>query len=515
MRLKICTTDRIGISPEILAIFAQQQWNIKAVEITSTLIYVHLDENNLSLQQVDKLLASISGYISSEIIDLLPAAKRANHLQTLLSRLHDPIIDIDTYGRILVINQAAADLLEKPINKLLDTKLEDVLAEPILKLIATKPTSSEVSLGGQSFLVDITPVTVENSVTGAVLVFKSMQALGRQVSMLQQVPTQSFSQIMGDSALIKALKAQTKKIASLELPVLISGETGTGKELFARALHSASSRAQGPFLAINCAALPENLLESELFGYASGAFTGAQRGGKPGLFELAHGGTVFLDEVAEMSVYLQAKLLRFLQDFSYRRVGGTREYKADVRIISASHQNLMKLVENKQFREDLFYRINVLTLHLPALRERTEDIKVLSQFFIQQAALQTNKHDVVLSTKAFNALVNYPWPGNIRQLQNILFSAVALSVNNQISVAEIKSLLQQQTKQTTNSSCVFFDKAEQFDNWKSAQTHFETALLKELYPLYSTTRKLAERLGVSHNKIALKLKKYNIRNKTN
>ncbi len=508
MRLKICATDRIGISQEILAIFAEQQWDIKAVEIKSSLIYAHLDDSNLSLNQVCRLLTQIDGFISCQQIELLPAEKQANHLKTLLSRLADPIIDVDLNGRILVINQAAALLFKKSIAELTHAKLQDFLQEDLVKLIESTPCTIETNLLGQSFLVDITPVLVNESITGAVLVFKSIHALGKQVAMLQKMSDQNFSQIIGDSSLLKALKEQTLKFAELDLPVLISGETGTGKELFARALHEASKRSSGPFLAINCAALPENLLESELFGYASGAFTGAQRGGKPGLFELAYGGTVFLDEVAEMSPYLQAKLLRFLQDFSYRRVGGTREYKANVRIISASHQNLINLVEKKHFREDLFYRINVLTLHLPALRERKEDIKLLSHFFISQAVLQTNKSNIQLSQPALEALIHYQWPGNIRQLQNILFSAVALSVNNEISVEEINELLQQQSQKNEDKSC---DEFYQFDDWCSAQNYFEKSLLSQLYPLYPTTRKLAARLKVSHNKIALKLKKYAIK----
>ncbi len=514
MRLKICADDRIGISQEILAIFAQKKWNIKAVEIRTSVIYVHLDEDRLSLAQVDALLSAIKGYISSESIDLLPAEKRANHLQTLLSRLADPIIDIDINGRILVINQAAALLFNRNVAELTGANLQDFFVENLIALIDYKPSTVEVNLLGRSFLVDITPVVADKYLTGAVLVFKSAQALGKQVSMLQKMSAQNFSQIIGQSSLIKALKEQTIKFSELDLPVLITGETGTGKELFARALHEASKRAQGPFLAINCAALPENLLESELFGYAAGAFTGAQRGGKPGLFELAHGGTVFLDEVAEMSPYLQAKLLRFLQDFSYRRVGGTTEYQADVRIITATHQNLMQLIAIKLFREDLFYRINVLNLNLPALRERKEDIELLCDFFVKQAVLQTNKPNIKLSKEAINALINYHWPGNIRQLQNILFSAVALSAGDHISEKEIEQLLMKQIQNNNHQEFKTLEDshqfAYQFDDWESAQSWFEKSLLSKLYPLFPTTRKLADRLKVSHNKIAMKLRKYQI-----
>ena len=315
------------------------------------------------------------------------------------------------------------------------------------------------------------------------------------------------------------MKTQTRRFSELELPVLISGETGTGKELLARALHNASGRANAPFLAINCAALPENLLESELFGYASGAFTGAKKSGKPGLFELADTGTIFLDEIAEMSVYLQAKLLRFLEDYKYRRLGGTQELTANVRIISASHQNLPQQIEQKLFREDLFYRLNVLNLSIPPLRDRPDDIVLLAAHFIEMAALQVARKAPVLTEQALGALKTSQWPGNIRQLQNILFRAIALNETGVIEKSDIDGAL----SQFTTSGLIIPSSPEESvsgsDNtnilyeckdWSSAQDKFESDLLKELYPLHPTTRKLAERLKVSHNKIAMKLRKYGI-----
>ena len=509
MRLKIQSTDRIGISQEILSVFAQKLWNIKSVEVEPCITYVHIEEENLALEQISRSITSISGTKSCQQIDLLPSEKKAKHLQALLANIPDPIIDIDNYGNILTINNAVENLKTDQQVIYVGKNISEFIAQDIVKEISLKAKSIAVNLNGKAYIAEISPVLNKQQIAGAVLILHSMNTLGRQVALLQKNSDHSIDNILAQSAQIKTLKQQTIRFAELDLPVLVSGETGTGKELFARALHEKSARAQAPFLAINCATLPENLLESELFGYAPGAFSGAQRGGKPGLFELASGGTVFLDEIAEMSVYLQAKLLRFLQDFSYRRVGGTTELKADIRIVSASHQNLLELVEQKRFREDLFYRINVLNINLPPLRARKEDIIILAKHFIKQACQQTNQHNIELNEEASHVLQKYQWPGNIRQLQNILFSVVALATNNEINVQAIEQALSQQSQKIEKQR----DNADQSEiaNWQQAQAEFEKNLLMQLYPLYPTTRKLAQRLNVSHNKIALKLRLYGLK----
>ena len=341
-----------------------------------------------------------------------------------------------------------------------------------------------------------------------------MNTLGRQISLMQSHQDHSFDSIIGESKSISLIKAQSKRFAELDLPVLISGETGTGKELIARALHQASSRSKAPFLAINCSALPEHLLESELFGYAGGAFTGAQKGGKPGLIELAEGGCLFLDEIAEMSPYLQAKLLRFLQDLTYRRVGGTKELLANIRIVSASHQDLAKLISQKTFREDLYYRLNVLSIDLPPLRDRMADMSLLANLFIENAAKQVSNSqqtDIAkpkLTSQALSLLQDFAWPGNIRQLQNVLFSAVALSNGGDICVED---LLQVLNKHAGNQQLANDTGIQTIKDWSSAQAEFEAKLLAQLHPLFPTTRKLAERLNVSHNKIAMKLREHGIK----
>lgn len=216
------------------------------------------------------------------------------------------------------------------------------------------------------------------------------------------------------------------KVAASDSTVLILGESGTGKELIAAAIHERSSRAKGPFIKINCAAIPENLMESELFGHERGAFTGAVSA-KPGRFELADKGTLFLDEIGEMSVEMQVKLLRVLQEKSFERVGGLRTLQVDVRLIAATNRDLEKEVREGRFRNDLFYRLNVVPLELPPLRERPEDIPKLVAFFLQKMSDRMKKTPPVMQPETLELLIQYPWPGNIRQLENVIERVMVLN----------------------------------------------------------------------------------------
>jgi len=521
LRVEIKVKDRIGISQEILAVFANKRWNVASLEVVSHFIYVHFISDNISLSEIKSSLSNRNDIVHCISVDLLPTQRREAHLQTLLDKIPDPIIDIDQRGIIITINTAARCLL-KGLNIIMEGQHIDQYIDQSFHIMLNSPSNNfSLSFLENSYLADITPIFSEHSSSGVILTLRSMNRVGQQIALMQDREQAEFDNIIGEDPAIRLLKSQTLRFAELELPVLISGETGTGKELLARALHNASRRAKAPFLALNCAALPENLLESELFGYAAGAFTGAQKSGKPGLFELAETGTLFLDEIAEMSVYLQAKLLRFLQDYKYRRLGGTKELTANVRIISASHQNLPLQIEQQVFREDLFYRLNVLNLSIPPLRERSNDIILLASHFIQMAALQVSMAIPSLTESALLALKTYQWPGNVRQLQNILFRAVALNETGIIERSDIDSALSQFSiaKATTKNDIqtqIEEDKNEikikacQFPDWSSAQEQFESDLLKALYPLFPTTRKLADRLQVSHNKIAMKLRKYGL-----
>jgi DNA-binding NtrC family response regulator len=238
-------------------------------------------------------------------------------------------------------------------------------------------------------------------------------------------------QIVGEDAKLKHVTIALHRAAATDATVLLEGESGTGKELFARALHALSPRADGPFVAINCAAIPENLLETELFGHEKGAFTGAANR-KPGKFELAHRGTLFLDEIGDLPLPLQAKILRALEEKSFERVGGTAPLQVDVRVVAATNRNLKAAVAARQYREDLYFRLSVFPITIPPLRERADDIPMLAKYFVERFCRDLNKKSMVLTVSALEELSKYPWPGNVRELQNCIERAVILTEGDAI-----------------------------------------------------------------------------------
>jgi DNA-binding NtrC family response regulator len=266
----------------------------------------------------------------------------------------------------------------------------------------------------------------------------NQRALQREnVLLKKQIERQyDFGRIIGESGAIQKIIGEVKKIADARSNILLLGETGTGKELIARAIHFNGSRAGRPFIPINCSAIPENLLESELFGHVKGAFTGAVSS-KKGLFEEANGGTVFLDEIGDLSTGLQSKLLRVLEDQEIRPVGGTQSARVDLRFISATNIEIESAVKNGRFREDLFYRINVITLTLPPLRERKEDVALLARHFIGKYSAELGKGIKDMETKALDILIKYQWPGNIRELQNIIERAVLIADGDLIKIEHL------------------------------------------------------------------------------
>ena len=250
-------------------------------------------------------------------------------------------------------------------------------------------------------------------------------------------PEAALEGVVAASPEMMAVCRTIEKVAPADATVLVLGESGTGKELVARALHNLSPRVEGPFVAINCAAIPENLLESELFGYEKGAFTGAART-TPGKFETAHGGTLFLDEVGDLPMSLQAKLLRFLQERVIERVGGRKQIPVDVRVVCATHKDPQKLIHEGKFREDLYYRISEITVRIPPLRERTGDVLLLARVFLERFSKQYGHKVKQLSPDAIAALENHPWPGNVRELENRIKRAVIMAEGRQITAADLE-----------------------------------------------------------------------------
>jgi transcriptional regulator with PAS, ATPase and Fis domain len=275
--------------------------------------------------------------------------------------------------------------------------------------------------------VNMVPNIIDSCICGFGIAFKETKYLHRTVNKVAgNIASYRFEDIVGESEQMLRVIASAKKIAKTRSSVLIEGESGTGKELFAQAIHNFSTRSKGPFVAINCASLPRELIESELFGYERGAFTGALKEGKTGKFELAEGGTIFLDEIGEMPIEVQAKLLRVLDNYAISRIGSRYEKKLDVRIIAATNRNLMQEAENKNFRYDLYYRLNVFRIELPALRERRNDIRVCAQYFLETLNQQSQNGVKSYSADFMEALEQYRWVGNVRELQNIVERAYFL-----------------------------------------------------------------------------------------
>jgi two-component system response regulator HydG len=271
-----------------------------------------------------------------------------------------------------------------------------------------------------------------------------LRALREEISRLRRTveQTRRFDDLLGTSAAMREVYELLERVANTDISVLVTGESGTGKELVARALHRRSRRKDGPLVAINCSALPEALLESELFGHVKGAFTDA-RADKPGLFVQAHGGTLFLDEVGDLPLGLQPKLLRALQERKVRPVGATAEVPIDVRVVSATNVDLEEAVHQKRFRQDLFFRLNVVHLPLPPLRQRGGDVLLLAQRFLEQVSVLTDKKVKGLSEEAAERLLAYPWPGNVRELQNCIERAVALTASESVSVRDLPEKVRQ------------------------------------------------------------------------
>ena len=247
----------------------------------------------------------------------------------------------------------------------------------------------------------------------------------------------TFADIIGRSEIIQQVKERAMRVAAGNSTVLITGESGTGKGVFARAIHSASPRARGPFVSINCGAIPENLLESELFGYEKGAFTGALKEGKAGKFELADSGTIFLEEIGEMPPHLQVKLLHVLQNREVERVGGTRKVPVDIRIIAASNRDLDKMMQERKFRKDLYFRLGVIPLHIPPLRERKEDIPLFVEHCLKKYAQKLNKPPFTVSPEVTELFLKYHWPGNVRELENAIEYAMNMCSGNNLSMANL------------------------------------------------------------------------------
>lgn len=359
---------------------------------------------------------------------------RESQLDILLQAIDAGVIGVDTNGDIFLYNEIAKDIVKRDstyvINKNVLKLLPEIPFEYTLK--NWKPVEEKIiKINGYDVVVSVNPLLHSKKMYGAVAIIRKYSDLEKKEYLLRKklvgkgyAAKYDFKDIFGKSKAITECSNIAKRMSKSNSSVLITGETGTGKELFAQAIHNNSLRKEYQFVAVNCGAFPEGLLESELFGYEEGAFTGARKGGKPGLFELAHKGTLFLDEITEMPMNLQVKLLRVLQEREVVRLGGDRIIDVDIRIIAATNKDIKEMVEAGEFRQDLFYRLNVLPLKIPPLRDRREDIIGLVEYM-----KATFNSTFTLTESARELLTDYSWKGNVRELRNCVEYLVNLGLN--------------------------------------------------------------------------------------
>lgn len=508
MRLQVFCEDRVGMTRELLDILTSQQIDLRGIEIDRIgIIYLNCPE--IEFEQFSQLMSQIrqlDGVTDVRKIQFMPSEREHKELKALLETLPDPFFSINLQGKIDLANDAAELLMGKSRGDILGENIQSLLGFNFHRWLEKEEAakrSEMIVISGLDYMMEIMPVYVADEsekpvLASAVILLKSLSEAKMPVAMREISGDNGFEHFVGQSSRFKHLLAQAKKLSLLDAPLLIQGETGTGKEMLARACHQRSLRREQPFLLVNCVSMPDNAAETELFGFAGSA----TEPGKKGIFEQADSGTVFLYEIGEMSAHLQIKLLRFLQDGTFRRVGEEKEMKVDVRVICSTQKKLPDLVAAGEFREDLYYRLNVLALVVPPLRERTGDIVPLAELFLAQFSQEMQQPKPAISAELAHYLSQYAWPGNIRQLRNVLFRAMTQIEGPEVTVDDV------QLPENESASIISDETLD--GSLDEIMKRYESGILNNLYRSYPSTRKLAKRLGVSHTAVANKLREYGI-----
>ncbi|NLJ59046.1 MAG: sigma 54-interacting transcriptional regulator [Tissierellia bacterium] len=452
-------------------------------------------------------------------------------LDEILRRTDDGFIVIDKDGNVTDINDQYCDFLGTTKEKAIGHSILNIISNSKMIDIVNKGYSEEGSI--HKFLEGETKesandiVVVNRScvynddkevVAGVAQVKFRLQTLDcaqklmKEYSELQfykeeynkvESNAYSFNNMIGKSANFQKIKKNAMKFAKTDFPILITGETGTGKEVLAQSIHKYSCRRNKPMVSINCAAIPHNLIESELFGYEEGSFTGAAKGGKPGKFELANEGTIFLDEIGDMPYDMQSKLLRVLQEHEIQKIGSSKIIKIDVRVIAATRQNLSEMVRKGQFREDLYYRLNVINIEAIPLRERVDDIELFAAFFLEKLN-KKYKTLTTISDEVMKCICNYNWPGNIRELENVIKSAYASCEDMVIQIHDLPSKMIAYSDSNSNKE----------KKLKRLVENYEALLIKDaLYKNNGCVQDTAKEFGIHRSLLYKKIDKYNINRK--
>ena len=441
----------------------------------------------------------------------------------IFDSIYNGAIVTDIYGKITHFNKPYGEFIGVDPQAQIGKHCTDSVENSRMHIVA-KTGIPEINqshqIKGQNMVVQRIPIQKEGrviAVFGQVMFkdVKDVRKLASELSLLEskvklyeeelinlRSTRYTLDSIIGKSDSIKSLKKEALRAASNQYPVLISGESGTGKELFAQAVHHASARKLYPFVRINCAAIPRDLLESELFGYETGAFTGAKSGGKPGKFELAHQGTVFLDEIGDLPLEMQPKLLRVIEDNEFERVGGTRIIRSKFRVIAATNRDLEKMLADGRFRKDLFYRLNVIPINILPLRERKTDIITIATYLLGQMAQEANIPQINLGREAVKALKNYEWQGNVRELSNVLERTMSALEGNTIHLQDLPFYLHPSRKRKIENNQ---------SSLKDVQARTEKETIR--YALKETRNNKAQAakiLGIHRTLLYKKMKKYGL-----
>jgi len=511
-RLQVLTIDRPGMTHDISGVFVKNNMNITWMEVYTHVIYIKFEKQNPLLHQkiIDDLLA-IEGVKDVREIDFIMIEESRLEAKTILNSITQGIMILKKDATIKYVNQyAAKNIFMKDYQELIDKPIEQLIKHEQLKKLQDREDvdqqaldALEVTIDDREYILHANPITSEDDVyAGMMITLQDVHRIGELFDRKRFDNPITFQDIFGSSQAMNDAIRQAKMFAASDSPVLILGESGTGKEIFARAIHNESMRCSKMFVALNCAAVPDQLLESELFGYEEGAFTGGKKKGKNGLLETANGGTIFFDEIGEMSPHLQAKLLRVLQENKIRRLGSTKEVSIDVRVLSATNRELQGMLSSGQFRLDLYYRINVFTLHISPLRERVEDIKLLAKKFVHEYAMKYHKPIKKIHQDAMEALIRYDWPGNVRELQNVIERAVAVTHGNKIMPDSIKMDLMPEK-----------EKDQEIEPLRERVEQYEKEVIIKALKESKSIREASRKLKVTHTLLLNRMKKYQLENR--
>ncbi len=442
--------------------------------------------------------------------------EKTKRIESIISFAYDGIISIDQRGVIDTFNPRAEEIFKKKAHKVIGKNIKEVL--PGMNLLKTirighREKDKLWTIGDKKIVANVIPIKVNNEIVRVIVTFHKISQIQKMEQRIREefylkghVAENTFEDIIGQSPAITQAKEEAENYAQADSPLLIYGETGTGKELFAQAIHNVSPRKNNPFVAFNCAAIPDNLLESELFGYVEGAFTGAKKKGKMGLFEQAHKGTIFLDEIVEVSPDIQARLLRVLQERKIRRIGDDKLIPIDIRIIVSTNKDLYRLVEKKKFREDLYYRINVLNLNLPPIRERRQDIALLVNFFLKKYKQKLKKAVRGISKEGIQILEGHTWPGNVRQLENIVESLMVMTKEDYIRTSLVRKVMNSLPRNKLGLNRVDFFKSDMSISLTGNLEEIERNIIKRVIQEEKGNKAAAaKRLGIGRTTLWRKL----------